>query len=160
MSQFTSPGCHIGFAYPEAWEVVADTAPDPQSACSFSVRPRDWQQRAVAADSVDLYSISVEIVPQGVWTQLSESSFRKRGTGWVVLGRQDLEDRADTVSGPGWKGVRGTATAGCYRMEGTYAGLCGQPTALVGTATRSIMLYGGPRSEDAFNGILATLRIW
>jgi hypothetical protein len=157
-SQFTSPGCHVGFAYPKGWEVVPDTTLDPDDPCAFAVRPRDWQQRAAAQDSVDLYGISVQIVPRGVWSEVSESAFRKRGTGWVVLGRQDLEDRADTISGPGWSGVRGLATEGCDRMDGSYAGLCSQPTAVVGTSTRSIMLSGGPQSEDTFNRILASLR--
>ncbi len=158
-SQFASPACHVSFAYPAAWEVVADTTADPHDPCSFSVRPRDWQQRAAAQDSVDLYSISVQIVAQGIWSQASETAFRKRGTSWVVMGRDDLENPADTISGPGWSGVRGMATQGCYRMEGSYAGLCDQPTALVGTSTRSVMLTGGPRSEDVFNRILASLRI-
>jgi hypothetical protein len=157
-AQFTSPGCHVGFAYPKAWEVVSDTTLDPDNPCVFSVQPRNWQQLAAAHDSVDLYSISVQIVPQGVWAQVAEGPFRRRGTRWVVLGRQDLEDPADTISGPGWSGVRGMATEGCYRMEGSYAGLCSQPTAVVGTSTRSIMLSGGPQSEDTFNRILASLR--
>ncbi len=157
-AQFASPGCRIGFAHPAHWEVVHDTATDPQDSCRFLVRPTDWQQRVAADDSVDLYTISVQITPQGVWSQVSESPFRKRGSGWVVLGREDLEAPADTIAGPGWRGVRGTATQGCYRLEGPYAGLCDQPTALVGTSSRSAMLYGGPQSEDTFNRILASLR--
>ncbi len=157
-AQFTSPACHIGFAYPADWEVVPDTVTGPGDRCVFGVRPRDWQQRAAANDSVDLYTISVQMVPRGIWSQVAESGFRKRGAEWVVLGREDLEDPADTVSGPGWRGVRGTATQGCYRMEGTYAGLCDQPNALVGTSDRSVVLTGGPQSEDAFNRILASLR--
>lgn len=156
-AQFASQGCHVAFAYPADWEVVPDTL-DPQDRCSFSVRPHDWQQRLAANDSVDLYTISVQIRPQGVWTQVSESSFQRRGAGWVVLGRQDLEEAADTISGAGWSGLRGTATQGCYRLEGGYAGLCDQPTALVGTTSQSVLLFGGPQSEDIFNRILTSLR--
>jgi len=157
-ARFASPGCHVSFAYPTNWEVVPDTTTDPRDPCSFSLRPHDWQQRAAADDSVDLYTISVQIMPHGIWAQVSESSFRRRGAGWVVLGREDQEDPADTISGPGWSGVRGTATQGCYRLEGDYAGLCDQPIALVGTSRRSMSLSGGPQSEAAFNRILGSLR--
>jgi len=156
-AQFVSQGCHVAFGYPANWEVVPDTI-DPQDPCRFSVRPHDWRQRLAADDSVDLYTISVQIVAQGIWNQVEESSFQRRGTGWVVLGRQDIEQPADTISGVGWTGLRGTATQGCYREEGDYAGLCDQPTALVGTSGRSIMIIGGPQSEEIFHRILATLR--
>ncbi len=156
-ARFVSQGCRVAFAYPADWEVVPGTT-DPAAACRFSVRPRNWQQRLAANDSVDLFTIAVEIQPLGVWTQVSESSFRRRGARWVVLGRQDLEAPADSLSGSGWSGLRGTATQGCYRVDGPYVGLCDQPTALVGTATRSLTLVGGPQSEDVFNRILTTLR--
>jgi hypothetical protein len=156
-AQFVSQGCHVAFAYPADWEVVPVTI-DPQAPCRFSVRPLNWQQRLAANDSVDLYTISVQIYPQGVWTQASERNFQRRGGGWVVLGRQDHEEPADSISGSGWSGLRGTATQGCYRVEGEYVGLCDQPTALVGTPSRSLMLLGGPQSEDTFNRILATVR--
>ncbi len=156
--QFVSSVCHVAFAYPADWEVVPDTTTDPRDPCSFSLRPRDWRQRAAANDSVDLYTISLQATLRGLWSQVSESSFRRRGAGWVVLGREDHEDAADTISGPGWSGLRGTAIQGCYRVEGDYAGLCDQPTALVGTSRRSMLLSGGPRSEAVFNRVLASLR--
>ena len=156
-ARFSSPGCHVTFAYPGDWEVVADST-DPQATCSFAVRPRDWLRRAVANDSVDLYTISLQVVPQGVWSQVSESAFRRRGTRWVLLGRQDLQSPADAISGPGWTGLRGMATQGCDRLSGEYFGLCDEPTALVGTSSRSVMLGGSPRSEDVFGRILASLR--
>ncbi len=157
-TRFASPDCRIAFAHPAQWEVVHDTTTDPQNPCLFVVRPHDWQQLAAANDSVDLYTISVQIMPSGVWSQVSETGFQKRGAGWIVLGRQDLEAPADTVSGPGWSGVRGIPTQGCSRLEGSYAGLCDQPTAIVGNSRRSALLSGGPRSEDVFNRILASLR--
>jgi hypothetical protein len=155
--RFTSQDCHVAFGHPADWEVVPDTT-DPPTACRFSVRPHDWQHRLAANDSIDLFTISIQIQPQGVWTQVSESNFQRRGVGWVVLGRHDLEEPADSISGSGWSGLRGTATQGCYRVEGEYAGLCDEPTALVGTPSRSLMLIGGPQSEDVFNRILASLR--
>lgn len=156
--KFVSRSCHVAFRYPADWEVVPDTS-DSRSACAFSARPLDWPRRLVASDSVDLSSISLDIAAQGVWNRVSESAFQRRGAGWVVLGRMgDLEQKADTISGPGWKGLRGTATQGCYRVEGGYVGLCDQPTALAGTRSRSIMIIGGPQSGDTFNRILATLR--
>ncbi len=155
---FASADCRIAFVHPVDWEVVRDTVTDPPDPCSFAVRPRDWLRRAVANDSVDLFTISVQVVPRGVWSQVSETGFRRRGARWIVLGRQDLEAPADTIRGPGWRGVRGTATQGCDRLDGVYEGLCDAPTALVGTDSRSVMLFGGPRSEEVFGRILASLR--
>lgn len=154
---FASSRCQIAFAYAADWEVVPD-ATDPLDPCRFLVRPRDWQQRLAAHDSVDLYTILVQIIPQGVWDHAPMSGFQRRGPAWVVLGRHDLEQSADSISGPGWNGLRGIAPQACYRVEGDYAGLCDQPTALVGTPRRSVMLIGGPRSEDEFDRILASLR--
>ncbi len=155
--RFTSQGCRTAFSRPADWEVVPDTS-EPDSTCRFLVRPRDWQQRMIASDSVDLYTILVRIVGHDVWSEVPEAGFERRGAGWIVLGRQGLEQPADTVSGPGWRGLRGIATVGCFRGEGVYAGLCEVPSAVVGTRTRSLVLIAGPRSEDVFDRILATLR--
>src|SRR5512143_2606663 len=70
-AQFVSQGCHVAFSYPANWEVVPDTI-DPQDLCRFSVRPHDWRQRLAADDSVDLYTISVQIVVLGIWNQVKE----------------------------------------------------------------------------------------
>lgn len=154
---FASRRCQIAFAHAADWEVVSD-ASDPQDPCRFSVRPRDWEQRLTADDSVDLYTILVQIIPQGVWDHAPMSGFQRRGAAWVVLGRHDLAVSADSISGPGWSGLRGIAPQACYRVQGDYAGLCDQPTALIGTSHRSVMRIGGPRSEDEFDRILGSLR--
>lgn len=156
-AQFASAACHVSFSYPQSWEVVPDSSTDATDPCAFLVRPRDWERRAVANDSVDLYTISVQVVAKGIWAQVSETAFRKHGKGWVILGRQDLENPADTISGPGWSGLYGTATEGCDRLSGEYVGLCDQPTALVGTSNRSVMLTGGTQSEDTFRRVLTSL---
>jgi hypothetical protein len=155
--RFVSQSCHTTFSRPADWEVVPDTS-EPDNTCRFLVRPRDWQQRLIASDSVDVYTILVRIVEHDVWSEVPESGFERRGAGWVVLGRQGLERPADTVSGPGWRGLRGIATVGCFREEGAYAGLCDAPSAVVGTTARSLVLIAGSRSEDVFDRILATLR--
>ena len=154
---FQSPECKVAFAHPAGWEVIRD-ATEGMDPCRLTVRPLDWQQRLVASDSVDLHSIVVQMVERGVWAQLTESGFRRHDQGWVVLGRQDLEEPADSIGGQGWTGLRGTATQGCYREEGGFAGLCAQPTALVGTADRSLMMFGGPQTEEVFDRILATIQ--
>ena len=154
---FLSQDCHVAFSYPPEWEVVRDTL-DPGDACRFSVRPLDWQQRLAAHDSVDLYTIWLQIAPRGVWHQVAQSPFQRSDSGWVVLGRHDIEQPAETVSGVGWTGLRGTAIQGCYRVEGEYVGICDQLTALVGTGDQSALIIGGPESEDIFNRILATIR--
>jgi hypothetical protein len=154
---FVSPDCHVAFSHPADWEVVRDTL-DPGDACRFTLRPLDWPQRLAAQDSIDVDTIWLHIAPRGVWHYGPESPFERTDSGWVVLGRHGIEQPADTVSGPGWTGLRGTAVQGCYRLEGGYAGICGQFTALVGTGGQSVLLIGGPRTEDTFNHILATLR--
>ncbi len=156
-ARFTSRRCLVTFSHPADWEVVADTT-DVGNACSFFLRPRDWQQRRTANDGVDVYTILARIVAQDVWSAVPKYGFERRSAGWVVLGRQGIEQPADTVSGTDWRGVRGAATVGCFREDGTYAGLCDAPTAVVGTASRSLVLVAGPRSEDILDRILATLR--
>lgn len=154
---FHSPACKVTFAHPGDWEVVRDTSEGADS-CRFTVRSRDWQQLLVANDSVDVHSIFVQIFARGVWAQVEESPFRRRDDGWVVLGRQDLDAPADSIGRDGWTGVRGTAPQGCYRLEGGYAGLCEQPTALVGTSDRSVLIIAGPQANDTFDRMLATLQ--
>lgn len=103
-ARFRSSDCRVTFLHPADWEAARDTT-DRESRCRFSVRPRDWQRRLIANDSLDVHTILIEIVPRGVWAQIAESPFRRQGHGWVVLGRHDLEAPADTVSGAGWSGV-------------------------------------------------------
>ena len=155
--RFASQTCHVAFGHPADWEVVPDSV-EPDNPCRFLVRPRDWQQRLAANDSVDVYTILVRVVEHDVWHEVPETGFERRGARWVVLGRQGLAAPADTVSGPGWSGLRGTATVGCFREQGGYAGLCDAPSALVGTTARSMVLIAGPQSEDVFDRILVTLR--
>ena len=102
---FRSAECRASFSYPGDWEVVRDTT-ERHDPCRISLRPRDWQRRLVASDGIDLHTIEIQIVARGVQSQITESAFRRRGRGWVVLGRQTLEDSAETVHGPGWTGVR------------------------------------------------------
>jgi hypothetical protein len=157
---FRSADCAVAFDHPSDWDVVRDTS-DHHDRSRFSVRPRDWRQRLLANDSIDVYTIAVEIVTRGFESELSESAFRRRGRGWVVQGRlasPELDRPAIRVTGPGWTGLRGTATQGCYREGGSYAGLCDQPTALVGTSNRSVSIIGGAQSDSAFNRLLTTLR--
>jgi len=116
---FASVPCHVAFAYPSTWEVVRDTV-DPQSACNFLIRPTDWQQQLVAHDSVDLYTISLRGVPGDPATAAPENGFERRGTRWVILG--ETNQRADTVSGSGWRGWHGLASARCYRVDGPLRG--------------------------------------
>lgn len=156
-TRFSSVPCQVAFTYPSTWEVVRDTL-DPQSACNFLIRPVDWRQRLAAHDSVDLFTISLRSVPGDPATAAPENGFERRGSRWVLLG--DGEARpADTVSGPGWRGWHGIASGRCYREEGAYAGLCDTPTAIAGTATRSVVLVAGTQAEDVFDRVLRTLRL-
>jgi hypothetical protein len=155
---FASAPCHVAFRHPADWVVRPDTnqAADP---CAFLIRPLAWDSLLVDADSVDLYTLGLRVVAQDFEAAVAESPFERRNGTWVILGRQGLENAATPIADRGWQGVWGTATIGCYRIEGGYAGLCDAPTALVGTATRSAMLEGGPQSENVFDRILATLEL-
>lgn len=155
---FANRACRLAFSYPADWEVVSDTV-GSDTPCSFSLRPRAWQQLLLAHDSVDLYSILLRGYPNEVWSQASQNGFEHHDSGWVALGWQGAEAPADTVHGPGWHGVRGMPTAGCYKVQGPYFGLCDTPTAVVGTRTWAVVLVGGPQSEDVFDRVLATLRL-
>jgi hypothetical protein len=155
-TSFASVPCHVAFAYPSTWEVVRDTV-DPQSDCNFLIRPKDWQQRLGAHDSVDLYTISLRSAAGDPATAASENGFERRGSRWVILG--ETNQPADTVSGPGWRGWHGLGSARCYRVDGPYAGQCDMPTAIVGNASRSVVLIAGTQAEDVFDRLLRTLQL-
>ncbi|HEY6222806.1 MAG TPA: hypothetical protein VIW26_03410 [Gemmatimonadales bacterium] len=42
-------------------------------------------------------------------------------------------------------------------MDGPYFGLCEEPTAIVGTASRSVVVRGKLQGEDVFDRVLQTL---
>ena len=155
-TDFASVPCDVAFSYPSTWEVVRDTI-DPQSNCNFLIRPKDWQQRFVDHDSVDLSSVSVRSVLGNPATAAPENGFERRGSRWVILGERDQP--ADTVSGPGWRGWQGIASARCYKEDGPYVGQCDRPTAIVGTMSRSVVIQAGPQGEDVFSRVLKTLRL-
>jgi hypothetical protein len=155
-TNFASVPCHVAFAYPSTWEVVRDTV-DPQSDCNFLIRPKNWQQRLVASDSVDLYTISLRSVAGDPATAASDNGFERRGSRWVILG--ETNQPADTVSGPGWRGWHGLASARCYHVDGPYAGQCDMPTAIVGNANRSVVLVAGTQAEDVVDRLLRTLQL-
>lgn len=155
-TNFASVPCHVAFAYPSTWEVVRDTA-DPQTDCNFLIRPKDWQQRLVTHDSVDLYTISLRSVGADPATAAPENGFERRGSRWVLLG--ETNQPTDTVSGAGWRGWHGQASARCYHVDGPYAGQCDMPTAIVGNANRSVVLVAGTGAEDVFDRLLRSLQL-
>jgi hypothetical protein len=157
--EFVSRPCHVRFRHPANWIVKADTA-GRDTRCGFSLRPVDWPKRLLHADSVDLFTTHLDVYPHGTWTVAAEHGFERRQEGWVVLGRQGIANPADSVRAKGWEGLRGIRSIGCFRMgsNDAYAGLCDAPSAVVGTATRAVVLEGGPQSEDLVDHILSTLR--
>lgn len=154
---FAAPDCKLTFAVVSGWEVVRDSLGGRES-CRFLVRPRDWKQRLIASDSVDVHTITLQVFTRGFQALLRETPFQRSGRRWLVLGRQNEEAPADTIRGYGWTGLKGIASVGCFKIKGTYSGLCDQPTAFIGTTARSALLIGGPKTEEAFARILATLR--
>jgi hypothetical protein len=155
---FASATCQVTFRHPADWVVHPDTSQAGES-CAFRVQPVTWDSLLLEADGVDVYTVRLRSDPFGFETAVAASAFQHRTVDWVLLGRQGSESPATGIAQRGWRGVRGTATVGCYRIEGGYAGLCDTLAAVLGTDTRSVTLDGGPQSEDVFDRILATLEL-
>jgi hypothetical protein len=155
--QFAIQSCHFSFRHPADWDVMSDTT-DSAAPCRFVVRPRNWRQRVASNDSIDLFSVHMQVLPRGVWQEATANAFERRTSGWVILGRMGAAASADSITGTGWTGLRGIAPAGCYREGGGYAGTCDNPTAILGTSTRTVSLVGGPQSDLVVDRIVATLR--
>lgn len=149
--------CRVFFRHPPTWELVLDSAAAAPGGCRAQLRPKDWAARLAQDDSVDLYTITVDLAEVGFDAAVGESSFEQRGGQWFVMGASGVADSAWTVTGPGWRGIYAVVSSRCYGPQG-YAGLCDQPTAIVGTPRRSASIAGGPQAEEAVELLLSTLR--
>ncbi|MEJ2215602.1 MAG: hypothetical protein P8099_03190 [Gemmatimonadota bacterium] len=156
---FSDPSCHVTFRYPADW-VVRPASMDSGSVCGFRIRPLAWDSLIVEADSVEgAWTILLKVRSKGFDEAIGSSPFERRDSGWVVLGRLGLENVAVPVARNGWRGLRGDAPFGCYRMGGGYMGACEFPVALVGTDDYSATLEsGGGGAPEVFERILETLR--
>lgn len=157
-SAASDAGCPITFRYPTDWGAHRDTtfAEEP---CTFTLRPQAWDSLLLAADSVDVYTIELRVIPEGFDAAVKRSAFALGADGrWVVHGRAGAEAPAIAIDRRSWEGVWGTAALGCYRVTGSYLGAgCESPMAFVGTATHSVELVGAHGSEDVFDRILGML---
>ncbi len=152
---FVDDRCGVSFQYPSNWTVQADST-EP-SRCLFSIRPSAWDSLLIAADSVDVYTLTVEVVPEPFESVAAGRGFERRDGEWVVLGRQAMEAPAQLIEGPRWQhGVRGARVGGCYRLAGAYGGICELPAAVIGGDDTSASLDAGPQSGDVLDLILAT----
>jgi hypothetical protein len=159
--RFADPACHVAFRHPMDWAVHADTTGGFGGPCAFVVRATRWDSLVVAADSVSgVHTIWVR-VETGPLEAVIEANgdFERRGAGWIVFGRHGLENPASPVTGGTWRGVQGSATVGCHRIEGGYVGLCEIPKAAVSDGARTVMVEGGPGTHDVFDRLLAALEI-
>ncbi len=156
---FLNASCHVAFRYPVSWTVQPETT-QPDRVCLFQLRATAWDSLLIEADSVqDVHTIRLEVLTEPFEEVLPTSAFERRDGGWVVGGRWGLESPATSIEGRGWRGVRGDAPVGCYRLAGGYVGACEVPMALVGAGTYTIVVEGGPGTWEIFDRILATLEI-
>ncbi len=158
VATFEDTACHVAFQRPADWVVH----PDPEALaepCSYVVRPAAYDSLLIESDSVDVYSVYIEVIEGSPDVAAEYAGFEHREDGWVIRGRGGAETPGSTYSRADLTGVTGVAAAGCYRIHGSYAGACDSPAALVGRADRSVAIRGGPRSEDAVAFVVSTLRI-
>ncbi len=156
---FVNATCHVAFRYPVSWTVQPETT-QPDRVCLFHLRAAAWDSLLIEADSVqDVHTIRLEVFTQPFEEVLPTSAFERRDGGWVVGGRAGLESPAASIEGRGWRGVRGDAPVGCYRLAGGYVGACEVPMALVGAGTYTVVVEGGPGTREIFDRILATLEM-
>jgi hypothetical protein len=154
--QFSSGACPVTFMYPASWTIAIDTTAS-EVACRLVLRPIAWDSLFVEADSVQgVYTVVLEIMARRFEDAVPLSPFEQRDTGWVALGRLGLEAPATAIA-RGWRGVRGEAPYGCYRMGGGYVGACSWPVALVGDDLFTARIDGAPDSIEVFERVLNSL---
>ena len=160
--RYVDHACPITFLYPADWKVV----PSPLDVighghrCGLLVEPTHLKKRLAETD-MDVFSLSVSLTVDDVSFQkgLPDSRFMQEANGvWVILGRLDIKSPAHRITGPGWSGVQGVATAGCFTEHGGYQGLCDSPQAFLGNGKRSVLIEAGLDLEEQFETILRTFR--
>jgi hypothetical protein len=153
---FRDGECHLAFQYPSDWAVRPDTAEYSQP-CVYFIEPLALDSLLIEADSVDVYTIWLEVVDGPPDVAGGYAGFERRDDGWVILGRQGAETPGTPYTRNELSGVMGIASIGCYRINGGYLGVCDAPSALVGTVARSVAIRGGPWSEDVVDLIVNTI---
>ena len=153
LKHYTSPKeCGFEFDYPSDWVVT------PGRRCNVQLRPGDFAERMKERD-VDLYTLDVTLEFGGFAAAADKNGFDFVRGKWVVLGRHGIKSDAEVVVTTQWYGLRGDATVGCFSESQGYAGFCDQPVVVLRDDNDNMWsMRGGPQSQDAFDGILTTLR--
>jgi hypothetical protein len=121
----------------------------PDAVCTISVDPPNQKQLTAENGGIYLYGFTVEVKAGQFEHALQKGGGFEQDQGkWYVLGRQGIRSAAREVRGRGWRGVRGTATTGCFREGGGYAGLCEVDAALIGGEKWSASMYARPQSSS------------
>ena len=152
----SSNECGFEFDYPANWVIV-----DIEKACFVQLRPDNFPELMKKLD-VDVYSLEVGRERLNFLEAASTNFFDFRNGGWVLSRGHalDVPVDADVVRTPGWSGVRGWAGTRCYNQAGDYAvGICDMQALVLRDADDGVWsMNGGPKSQDAFDAILASFR--
>ncbi len=148
--------CGIRFEVPEGWTAQPDTSVDKHDICKLHVRPNNLGELTKQNGNVDLYTIEISTTERDFDSAAILGQFERRKTEWVVLGRTGIESPAIALSSDKWLGLKGTATVGCYEVNGgAYVGLCDVPRAVLNNRKqKSAILYGSSQSSEQFECIL------
>lgn len=155
--QFSDPGCGVRFEVPDGWLVDMDKT-DTGEVCRLRVHPANLDEHIKADGNLDLYTIEVTTVRGDFQQAAKRAEFELRGNEWEILGRTGIAARAEKTSSKDWIGLKGTATMGCYEVNGgPYVGLCDMPRAMLNNRKQlSAIVQGGPQSNTQFDTILAS----
>ena len=152
----SSNECEFEFDYPANWVIVPI-----EKACRVQLRPDNFAE-LMKEGGADVYSLEVSREQLNFLEAASANFFDFRDGGWVLSRGHalDVPAAADVVRTPGWSGVRGWAGTRCYNEAGGYvAGICDMQALVLRDADHGVWsMNGGPKSQDAFDAILASFR--
>lgn len=142
--RFIAERCRCSFQVPEGWVVVANPkagiaplrrlASHALAPCAFGLRPRGWPDAVARPGDVREfgdYAITIHVTNQRFrdaardaffervdamreqWGDPNAEPFRK-GTDYVLYGRQAGRHDADWIRSANWFGLRGVAAVGYY----------------------------------------------
>lgn len=153
---YCDKNCGIRFEVPEGWTAQSDTSLENHEICKLHVRPNKLGELTRQNGNVDVYTIEISTMERDFDSAAMLGQFERRKTEWVLLGRTGIESPATALSSDKWFGLKGTATVGCYEVNGgAYAGLCDVPRAVLNNRKqKSAILYGSSQSSEQFESIL------
>jgi hypothetical protein len=151
--------CGTTVSAPPGWEAQPLDSGTYHSPCAMRLSPPHLDDILAKSRGIDFVSVIVIGHAEGLDSALVHHGFEQDSGSWVVLGRDGARSAAHEITGAGWRGQQGLVSIACVDRKGSPAGMCEQPTALVGTSARSVFVQGGPRSEREFERVLRSVRI-